>query len=153
MKLYIGIDPGVKTGIAIWRTSPPALLDVATADFFGTCRMLSKVIDPTRKTNVTVVIEDPNLIEGVYRQRVAAVIKSRQFHQMQTLLKIAQNVGMNKRDAQLLIQYCESLGFRVIKVKPTNTKRTAKEFKQLTKYSVTTSQHARDAAMLVFGRT
>ena len=66
------------------------------------------------------------------------------------LMRTAQNVGMNKRDAQLLIAYAEAHNFQVLAVRPTRTKLKADTFKKMTGWDKRTNQHARDAAMLVF---
>ena len=65
---------------------------------------------------------------------------------------MAQNVGMNKKEADLLIKYCKKENIPYKAVKPTKSKVDAKYFKTLTKFQGSTNQHQRDAAMLVYGR-
>ena len=69
-------------------------------------------------------------------------------------LKIAQNIGMNKKESMLLEQFCIKNGLDYTMVKPskkTMTKLNSEQFKKMTGYSGRTSEHGRDAAMLVYG--
>ena len=133
--MIIGIDPGQNTGIAIYDNGWTLL----TVPFWGAIFELSSRISEKPK----VFIEDPNLIKPTFPRKVGPRVRD----------KISQSVGMNKRDAQLLIRWCELRGLDVTHVKPTRSKVDAKYFKKLTGYSKRCSQHARDSAMLIVGRT
>ncbi len=129
---------------------------VKTVDMFGAFREI-EIIDKTKlpdggkmQSICKIIIEDPNLNgptffkEGVMSQAA--------------MNKVSQNVGANKRDAALLIEKCKNLGFDVETIKPKKDKNKKKgkinheEFVLKTKFDSRCSQHARDAAMLIFGR-
>jgi hypothetical protein len=133
-KWYIGIDPGVNTGLAQWDG---AELVIDTMGFWSLVRWM----DTHDLKGCTIVIEDPNLIRPTFQRDVGR----------NAMLRIAQNVGSNKRDAQLLIEYAESLGLEVRRVKPTTAKWDAGMLARITGYTGRTSQHGRDAAKLVYG--
>lgn len=69
--------------------------------------------------------------------------------------KISQNVGQNKRDCQLLMEYCELNSITIHKIRPHKgslTKLSQEQFLEHTGYSGRSSSHSRDAAMLVWGK-
>lgn len=96
---------------------------------------------------------------------------------IRTALAKAQNIGKHKKTSQLMLKDFADAGIKVIEVSPTwrqdasknikvgglttkdikhyrlPTKTTQAQFQQLTGYSSKTSEHARDAATLVFGQT
>lgn len=65
-----------------------------------------------------------------------------------------QGVGSVKRDALIWDDWCQEQGFHYVMVHPkaNATKLKPERFKQLTGYVKQTSEHGRDAAMLVFKR-
>lgn len=136
-KIYIGIDPGVKTGLAKWDGEKPLY---ATTDFWGA---IGAILDETnRNQDVMVIIEDPYQNSPVWHGRNKnEAVKS----------KISERVGMNKREAQLIIEFCKNNGIEYKAVKPTSSKWTAKELKAITGISKRTNQHVRDAIKLVYG--
>lgn len=153
--IYIGIDPGVTTGFAAWDGKLRKFIVIKSFSFwdcilevqyykdnfiFGCGR---DSIEISGKQVKQIVIEDPNFNRPTFVR--ANSVNDHTFN------KISQNVGSNKRDAQLLIEYCTLKQLPVTPIRPTMRKQTAKEFKTLTKYDGTTNQHGRDAAMLVFG--
>lgn len=64
-----------------------------------------------------------------------------------------EGAGSVKRDAIIWEDYLEELGvdYEMVAPKDNKTKLTAEAFKAVTKHDGITSEHARDAAMLVFG--
>jgi hypothetical protein len=64
-----------------------------------------------------------------------------------------QGAGSVKRDAKIWQDFCEDMDIPFEAVKPCAgaTKRTTETFERLTGWKGRTSNHARDAAMLVFG--
>lgn len=142
MKILIGIDPGVNTGVATYSRPSKKLLDLKTTDFWGA---YDYVISHPIHT-VRIYIETPNSKRPMYadsdklaggRQRVAELMASR--------------IGSNRREATLLADRLESLGYMVERVKPITEKWDAATFKLYTKFTGRCSQHARDAAKLVYG--
>ena len=142
--LDIGIDAGVHTGIAAKDMQTSQWVILKTVSFW-------EAIDTLQKLNGLyvirrVVIEDPSQNKPVFMKNGMPRSHVSQY------LKIAQNVGMNKRDAMRLIEYCERHGWTVQAVRPTSkslTKLSSKRFQQLTGIKQRTSEHVRDAAMLI----
>lgn len=146
--IYIGIDPGVKTGWAAWTTEGKMLYSLKTLSFWQTISEIYKIGGEfcNEKESLVFVIEDPTQNKPVFfRPGIDSP---------QMVSRIAQNVGSNKRDCQLLIEKIEELGFKIIKKRPgarSFTKLNAEQFKSMTRVDIKCSQHARDAAGLVFG--
>jgi hypothetical protein len=141
--IYIGIDPGIHTGVAVWDSKQRIIREIKTMNFWDTIALINNY----RIHTPTVVIEDPSGNKPVFVKDLVG--------QHKALTKKAQNVGSNKREATLLIEYCEREGFRVLPVVPVKkrgAKVSADHFKKLTGYVKSTSQHARDAALLVYGK-
>lgn len=138
--VHVGIDPGVNVGFALSHKGK--LLQLATLSFWEVVAELEALAEGAR---IHVYIEDPNANRPTFHKKGADNAAKRE--------KISQNVGMNKRDAQLLIQKVELLGVSVVPIPPRGSKITdAALFRKLTGWEATSSQHARDAAMLVLGR-
>jgi hypothetical protein len=143
-KLLIGIDPGIHTGFAVKRTDKNEFAELSTYTFWEAIDRikfyLSNFYPPTK-----IIIEDPNLNRPTFHSKVKGE-KRRE--------NISQKVGMNKRDAQLIIEYCELWGIEVHRVKPSKhsgVNLTHYHFQMMTKYSGRTNQHMRDAGMLIWG--
>lgn len=133
--LYIGIDAGTHTGIAVWDRTDRRLVAVETMT-------ITKAMDVVRglaeEFDIVLYLEDArkrNWFGCTGREKL-------------------QGAGSVKRDCSIWETFCEELGIECRKIAPKNnyTKLTAKQFKTLTNWAGRTSDHARDAAMLVFGR-
>ena len=133
--LYIGIDAGVHTGIAVWDHTDHRLVSVETMT-------ITKAMDVVRglaeSADIVVYLEDArkrNWFGCAGREKL-------------------QGAGSVKRDCSIWETFCEEVGIECRKIAPKNnyTKLTAKQFKVLTNWAGRTSDHSRDAAMLVFGR-
>jgi hypothetical protein len=146
--IHIGIDPGVTTGIAEWRNKK---LSFHSFRFWKAVDWIEHQVSCWHQNGeynkVSMWIEDPHQIRGLYD-------RYHSIKELKKLLRIAQNVGMNKMIGTLLIEKCRNLGLLVHAVKP-----HAKNLSQLTPevfYSITKCHckcpHARAAAMLVYGR-
>jgi len=145
-KILIGIDPGVQTGFAVMRDSSIVLLKTIT--FWDVPGLISEFNDVHRYFNhsLTVYIEDPNLNKPVFNRG----------QQGRIALNIAQKVGANKRDAELLIDFCKKEGIEVVAVRPQSgpfNKMKAEFFKKQSGWTGRTSQHVRDACGLIMGRS
>ncbi|TGE08273.1 hypothetical protein [Hymenobacter fodinae] len=138
--VHVGIDPGVNVGFALsWAGE---LLQLQTLDFWSAIDELRLLAEGAQ---LHVYIENPNVNKPTFFKKGANSVAVRE--------NISQKVGSNKRDAQLLIQFVERLGVKVLAMPPRKAgKITAAGFKQLTGWAQSSSQHARDAAMLVLGR-
>lgn len=141
--IYIGIDPGVKTGFAVWDSESRSYVRIDTLDFWGTYDGVIYEYYPSDALPV-IVIEDPSQNRPTFDKGERGARRRE---------KISQNVGANKREGQLLADRFESLGFEVRRVRPakgTGSKMNAPAFSRLTGFTGRTSQHGRDAAMLVY---
>ena len=133
--LYIGIDAGTHTGVAVGDRTDRRLVSVETMT-------ITKAMDVVRglveSADIVVYLEDA-------RKRNWFGCSGRE--------KL-QGAGSVKRDCSIWETFCEEVGIECRKIAPKNnyTKLTAKQFKALTNWAGRTSDHSRDAAMLVFGR-
>ena len=133
--LYIGIDAGTHTGIAVWDHTDRRLVSVETMT-------ITKAMDVVRglaeSADIVVYLEDA-------RKRNWFGCSGRE--------KL-QGAGSVKRDCSIWETFCEEVGVECRKIAPKNnyTKLTATQFRTLTNWAGRTSEHSRDAACLVFGR-
>jgi hypothetical protein len=147
--MYIGIDGGTHTGFAIWVPVERRFIEIETTDFWGALDKIQALGFNYDKSLFAVVVEDPAQIKTVHIKNKTNI----QVSEAKKMLKIAQDVGGVKRESRLLISRLESLGYNVIAVKPSQAKnKDATAFNSVTGWTGRTSQHARDAAMLVFNR-
>lgn len=138
--IHIGIDTGSHTGFAVvhggliqrLETVPihKALFNVA-------------VLDAEHPHDVIVYIEDARLRTWIPREKSNAEYRGK-----------LMGAGSVKRDAAIWEEFCADFGIHLVKVPPKNntTKLSADAFARITGWKGRTSEHARDAAMLVFGR-
>jgi len=146
-KYVIGIDGGVNTGYAVYDRIERKLTTVFTTDFWGAVRLLDLVAAPENIADYEVYIENPSGNAPTFAKQGAKG--------MLVYNKISQNVGANKREAILLIEYCRLKGIKVTPVRPNKssmTKLSADKFQKITGYVGRTSEHSRDASMMIFGR-
>ena len=136
--ICIGIDPGTHTGVAVWDTREGKFLSLETLPIH---RAISKVgfIAEIHKGDVQVVFEDA-------RQRTW-------FGKGDTNAK-AQGAGSVKRDSSIWEDFCKDYDIPYWAKPPVKgaTKVSADYFKTISGWDGRTSEHARDAAMLVIGR-
>ena len=138
---YLGIDPGTHTGIAIRDTRGSSPITLLTLNFWKTVALI-RDLHAQHGERLLVVIEDPNVHKSLYAN------KDNTSGNVRT--NIAQKIGSNKREASLLLEFCRENSIGHEAIAPLG-KLDASQFKQLT--GITTgSQHARDAARLIFNR-
>ena len=142
-ELYIGIDPGVNTGVAVWDKTEQKLDMVDTMTItqaMKTVEDFNGVLDEETDTEYKVVV----FMEDA-RQRNWFGQSGRE--------KL-QGAGSVKRDCAIWETFCQEVGIELRKIAPKNnyTKLSAEQFRKLTGWKGRTSDHGRDAAMLVFGR-
>ena len=136
--IFIGIDTGTHTGIAVWNSEENKFIDIKTLMLHQALQMVITMCQIWKRENVMVLFEDA-------RQR-------KWFGRNSEEKKIG--AGYVKRDAAIWEQFCTDYGiaFRALPPAKGATKLDADYFKRLTGWSKRTSEHARDAAMIVFGR-
>ena len=134
--ICIGIDPGKHTGMAVWDTREGKFLSLETLPIH---KALLRVLVLTSDQVAEVVFEDA-------RQRTW-------YGKGDTNAK-AQGAGSVKRDCSIWEDFCRDYGIP-FQAKPPDkgaTKVSAEYFKIVSGWTGRTSEHARDAAMLVIGR-
>jgi hypothetical protein len=140
MSYYIGIDAGACTGLAEWQYGGDLRCDTTT--FWG-------AIDRIREMHKCWGTHLCVVIEAGWKNRP---VFARPGVQGRRQLRIAQNVGQNHAHGKLIVDYCDLKGIRYLALRPGTPKLNDEQFRRLTGYDGTTSQHARDAAMMVWGR-
>ena len=136
--ICIGIDPGTHTGVAVWDTKEGKFLSLET-------RLIHQAMEIVRYWNgvtdgdIQVVFEDA-------RQRTW-------FGKGDTKAKM-QGAGSVKRDCSIWEDFCKDYGIPFWAKPPGKgmTKVTPDYFRMISGYQGRTSEHSRDAAMLVIGR-
>lgn len=137
----IGIDPGTHTGIAVWNRDRTALEDVDTMP-------IHRALDYVRRyaagcgNDLAVYFEDARQRKW-YGTRTAKEDRNK-----------LQGAGSVKRDSTIWEDALKDWGipFHAVAPKHNTTKMTQEFFRSLTGWKGRTSEHSRDAAMLVFGR-
>lgn len=135
-RILIGIDTGVKTGFAVWCIQEKRFLEIST------CSILDAM---ERVQYYKGGISD---LEGLYIEDARKV-------KYKTSTVKAQGAGSIKRDCQIWEEFVNRYQIKATFLRPNKdlTKFSKDKFAQLTGWKKRTSEHARDAAMLVYGRT
>ena len=138
---YIGIDPGENTGIAIVRDG--VLAECHTLPLHRALGLVRKEWESAGTyARFLVVFEDARQRRWFPRERSQAEYRG---HLM--------GAGAAKRDAKIWEEFLSDLRipFEAHKPQPGLTKWSADYWAKVTGYTGRTSNHARDAALLVFG--
>ena len=137
-RLTIGIDPGRKTGLAIAENGKLRL--VSTHFIHDAMDVVAQIMAYRDYSVILVVIEDARLRGCAYNSQARA-----------------QGAGSVKRDCIIwqdwFGQYEDDERLCVSFARPgsTPTKLDKDKFKKITGWTGSTSEHARDAAMLIWG--
>ena len=136
-KIQIGIDPGVNTGIAVWDTEQKSFIAIQTLKIHEAMRIIEMTIQNNGKENVRVRFEDARLRTWFGKSGREQL----------------QGAGSVKRDSKIWDDFLQDQGveFQPVAPRANTTKTDQKQFQRITGYRERTSNHARDAAMLVFG--
>lgn len=139
--ICIGIDPGTHTGVAVWDTKERRFLSLETLPIHQALDLVCKWQQDCKDRDVAmdVTFEDA-------RQRTW-------FGKGDTNAKL-QGAGSVKRDCSIWEDFCKDYGIPYWAKPPGKgmTKVTSDYFRTISGYQGRTSNHARDAAMLVIGR-
>lgn len=135
--IWVGIDPGTHTGIAFWDSDKGKFTDLETLPIH---KALAMVEERAKEGKIFVVFEDA-------RQRTW-------FGSDRPTNAKLQGAGSIKRDCTIWEDFLtdKRIPFRAIPPIKGGTKLSSEYFRMLTKYRGKTSNHARDAGMLVFGK-
>jgi len=137
-RYWIGIDTGVKTGFAVWDKVDKTLDAVETVQIHKAIEDVRRYVEDHPGT-VFVRVEDARL-----RKWLPKTVGKEQL----------QGAGSIKRDATIWEGFLKSIDadFEMVAPKNNKTKLSPEYFKKLTGWKKLTSNHGRDAAMLVFGK-
>lgn len=142
MAVFVGIDPGVQTGFAAWDGKARKFVEVDTLNIV---QALSRVLHyrGDEGTSPVVYMEDARQRKWIPREQSLSQFKGR-----------AMGAGSVKRDCQIWEDFCFQHGIEFHAVPPRKgaTKWEPDYFKKVTGWTGRTSNHARDAALLVFGK-
>jgi len=132
--IIIGIDPGVKTGMAVWDKGTKSLM-IGTYPIHEAMRQLLRFKELNKKLFVR--FEDARL--WTYHAK--------------TNNAILQGAGSVKRDCSIWEDFLTDNQISFERVKPNKrlTKINKEQFQKMTGYIGVTSNHGRDAAMLCYG--
>ena len=139
--IVVGIDPGIHTGLAVWDTSSRQFLEIRTVGIVAAMEYLSE-IRQDRGIGL-LVFEDARQRTWIPREKDIRQVKGR-----------AMGAGSVKRDCSIWEDFCKDYGIPYWAKPPVKgaTKVSAEYFKMVSHYTGRTSEHSRDAAMLVIGR-
>lgn len=140
--LFIGIDPGKKTGLAIWDNHDQDFKSIQTASIIVAMDAISRFV--IGGYVIKLRIEDARKWVGFKGKRSASDPAA---------IAVLQGAGSVKRDCSIWQEFAEARGidFDLVSPRDCPKKTTAAYFKTLTKWEGRTSEHGRDAAMLVVG--
>ena len=139
--LYVGIDTGTHTGMAMWDSEAKAFLSIDTVKLHEALFRIRSLWD--KQKDIRVIFEDARQRKW-FNTRSAAQDRAR-----------LQGAGSVKRDCNVWEEFLKDYKIPYEAVPPCRnvTKTTAESFARLTKWEGRTSEHSRDAAMLVWRKT
>jgi len=129
--IILGIDPGVTTGLAAWDAQAKRLTVVTSGSILDMMQEAAQLVP------ALIVMEDARLrtwFGNAGREKL-------------------QGAGSIKRDCSIWTEWAERKGVPLKSIKPQAgaTKWTTEHFQRLTGWTGRTNEHARDAALLVYG--
>lgn len=135
IRYAIGIDPGVKTGVAVWDRHFKRFELLKTMGILEAVELLRKYSQDTQNP-IFVRIEDPN-----QRKWFGANSEAKK-----------QGAGSVKRDYKIFKDFMDSnhIAYHAVNPKDIKTKTDEALFRAITGYIGSTSSHARDAGMMVY---
>ena len=139
--IWIGIDPGVSTGFAVWDGK--VFSELETLPVHRAILRLLELADELGYNNVHVVFEDARQRKWIPHEKTVSERIGR-----------AIGAGSVRRDCAIWEAVCKDYGipFTATAPKDGTTKLSPEAFARISGVGLRTSNHARDAAMLVFGR-
>lgn len=133
-QFVIGVDCGVKTGLAIWDRNRKCFVHIATTQIHKAFEIVKHY---HQNYDIMVRVEDARLRKWFGKAGAEQL----------------QGAGSIKRDSGAWQDFLKDCGIPHEMVAPKNnkTKLSKEQFYNLTKYGGLTSEHSRDGAMLCFG--
>ena len=136
---FIGIDTGTKTGFAVWDGK--RFLEIETLKLWQALDRVRRMKE--QGEDITVVFEDARQRKWLPREKSISEYRCKMI-----------GAGSVKRDAVIWEEFCIDNGIKFFSVPPGKglTKWSAQTFAEVTGWQGRTSNHGRDAALLVYGR-
>ena len=137
--IHIGIDPGVKTGFAVWDSEKQMFLEISTCTI-------------TEAMNRVIIHRNMSLTSGKDIMLHIEDARLRKWYGNSGREKL-QGAGSVKRDSKIWDDFCKEneIEYRMVAPKNNRTKVSKEYFTKITGWTKPTTDHARDAAMMVFG--
>lgn len=138
--IYIGIDTGVHTGIAVWNSERKEFAVVDTKKIHEAMNFVYGYVDSDIPFQVR--------FEDARQRKWIPMSKN-----MTAELGRAQGAGYVKAHCQIWEDFLTDyqIPFEAIAPRRNVTKLSAEQFGRITGYKGRTNEHSRDAAMLVYG--
>ena len=140
--IWIGIDVGPSTGLAVWDGDRRSFVGLSTVPLWKALQTVAGYAD-MHKDNITVVFEDARERKWFPAEKNLSEYRGK-----------LMGAGSVKRDSTIWQEFLEDNTIPFIHVPPRKglTKWDADQFAAITGYRGRTSEHSRDAALLVFQR-
>lgn len=143
-KYYIGIDPGVTTGLCVYYRPEKRICQLKSGTLLQMLLMLRESIwwDRINNGQVFIRMEDARLRKWIPHQKTETAERGRR-----------EGAGYVKAHCAIWEDWFRIVGipYELVPPKKNKTKTKADYFKKLTGWTGQTNEHARDAAMLVIG--
>ena len=138
--LYVGIDTGTHTGLAVWNSFEHKFKMVETMKIHQALSFVKTLWEDLQDNDagdMMVVFEDA---------------RQRKWYGSNSQMKM-QGAGSIKRDAVIWEDFLKDNGipYRAVPPKKGLTKWSAEQFAKVTGWKGRTSEHSRDASLLVYG--
>lgn len=138
----IGIDAGTKTGVAVWDKNKKEFEVITTLKIHQAMYLIKVWKDNIWKEKVFIRVEDARKRRWIPQEK-----------NLKERVGRAKGAGSVCRDASIWEDFLTDIGadFEMVAPRKGMTKYSAEAFKKLTGYKGVTSEHGRDAGMLVYG--
>ena len=147
MAIYIGIDPGEDTGFAVWDSTSKKLLEVATLPIW-------RALEEVKRWNYSCLMaEQPIPFRVIFEDARKRTWFKKESSESEYRGKLM-GAGAAKRDSKIWEEFLSAQGISFTAQGPHAgwTKWNKEYWYKFTGWVGRTSEHARDAALLVFGR-
>ena len=139
--IHIGIDPGDNTGFAVWDSRAWAFVEVGTYPLHKALDRVRRLARETRG-EVHVVFEDARLRKWFAPEHSPSEYRGK-----------LMGAGAAKRDSKIWEEFLTDydIPFTAHKPRPGGTKWNKDYWQKVTGWTGRSSEHSRDAALLVWG--